>query len=367
MIVFYLFLAIIIAYYIIKVLYKKFWDYRLFVDVFLPDEILHEGDTTSILEVIINDKFLPLTTLETRFVLDRGLGYIGNTQNSSLSDKLYRRDAFLLGIKQKISRTFEIVCLKRGYYTLEKLDLISSDIFLQEKFLGSRTIFQDFYVFPKKVQSSKIAFPFRQINGDLAVKKMLYEDPFSFAGVRDYTPTDTLNSINWKASAKTQDLVVNTYESSTKQNVYIILDTFDNENLAKEGLNEESIRICSAIIERLIHQGIEVVLLTNSVDMSTEKKLDIRELNGIPINVIKQNLARISLGDEQAIDGLLEQVPKDNYAVVISKNYDLEQEISSKLDAFYWIIPYSDEIPTISLTQDKFHLWKAETLNLLTN
>lgn len=360
MIIFFSFLSVFIIYKIIRKLYDKYWQYKLDVEVFLPEEQLYEGDKAKILQVIVNDKFLPLPTLETRFHLDRGLRYIGDTKNSALSDFMYRRDAFTVGIKQKISRSFDVVCTKRGYYTLDTLDLISSDLFLSKKFLASIHFFKYFYVFPRKVQSSKISIPYRQISGELSVKKMLYEDPFAFAGIRDYTPNDTLNSINWKASAKSQDLVVNTYDSSIKQKVFVLLDTYNNENSDFENLNEESIRIACALIERLLLQGSEVTIMSNGVDILTQKTLLLNDLNGVPINVLKQHLSRIKLGLELPIDDFILNIPKQSFAIVISKNLNIEQKLGSHLDSFFWIAPYKDERPSLSLSRDKYYLWLLE-------
>ncbi|MFI3226943.1 MAG: DUF58 domain-containing protein [Clostridia bacterium] len=361
MIVFFAFLAVLVIYFAICKLYDKYWEHNLSVEIFLPDDELYEGEKSSVVEVIVNDKFLPLPTLETRFYLDRRLRYIGDTKNSALSDMMYRRDAFTVGIKQKISRSFDIICTKRGYYTLDTLDLISSDLFLNKKFIGKRNFFKYFYVFPRKVESSKIAIPYRQICGELTVKKLLYEDPFSFAGIRDYTPTDTLNSINWKASAKSQNLVVNTYESSIKQKVFVLLDTFNNENMDYENLNEESIRISCAMMERLLMQGSEVTIVSNSVDALSQKTLLLQDLNGIPINVLKQHLSRIKLGLETPLDTYISQIPHDSFVIVISKNTNLEQKLSAHFSSFYWIVPYKDEIPKFSLSRDKFYLWRLES------
>lgn len=363
MIIWISFLVAFLSYYIIKSQYRKHWDKNLEIDIFLPEENLHEGDVSFVKEVIVNDKMLPLPTLETRFHLDRGLRYVDDSANSAVSDMLYRRDVFALGIKRKISRSFEITCIKRGYYTLEEVDIISSDLFLSQKFLSKKKFFQAFYVYPKKVRSDKLALPFKQIMGELAVKKVLYEDPFSFAGIRAYTPDDTMNKINWKASAKSQDLVVNVFDSAINQKVFLILDTYNNDNPLYESLNEEAIRIVSALIERLLVSGVEVTLLGNSVDKLSGQTLSLKDLKGLGMSIIKQYLSRIELGKEQPIDNILDEIDDDSYVVLVSKNINHQEKI--KESDFLWIVPYKEiDRPNISAIPNKIIMWEAEKFNV---
>ena len=49
--------------------------------------------------------------------------------------------------------------------------------------------------------------------GSITSRQFLYEDPFEFRGIRDYTITDPMNKINWKASARSGNLMVNLHDS----------------------------------------------------------------------------------------------------------------------------------------------------------
>lgn len=359
MIVWISFAIVIISYFIIEEVYKKCWNHNLEIDVFLPEEQLYEGDITNIKEVIINDKMLPLPILEVFFHFKKGLKYT-DMANSLVSDKLYRRDVFAVGMKRKISRTFEVACVKRGYYTLESLELMSSDLFMQQKFLGEKQFFKEFYVFPKKVKSEKIGLPYKKIMGDLISRKHLYEDPFSFGGVRDYAITDPMNRINWKASAKAQDLIVNMYESSINQKIVVVLDTFENRNSGSEDLNEESIRIAAALVERLFFQGVEVTLIGNGSDLITKELLCMKHLKGAGVPMIKQRLARLELGEENRIESFFDQVEKDTYVVLISKNLELQTNLEIYFKEFIWIIPYKYQIPEIYGMKGRWIPWQLE-------
>lgn len=264
-------------------------------------------------------------------------------------------------MKKKISRTFEIQCIRRGYYTLEKVEIISTDVFMMKKFLGEITCFQDFYVYPKKIKSDRIRLPYQRIMGDMLVHKKLYEDPFSFGGIRDYVNTDPMNHINWKATAKSQDLVVNMYESSQNQKVMIVLDTYGNKSRLEEGLNEEAIRIAAALAERLLMQGVEVTLLGNARDIITKKALDIQQYKGLRIEKIKQQLARLERGHEDKVTTLVDRDAKDIYVVLISKNLECKKEYTEAFGEYLWIAPYKNQgVDTIEKEKNMM-LWELES------
>lgn len=350
---------VIVSYIVIQILYRKYWEYNLEVQVFLPDENVHEGERASIREVIINDKFLLLPVLETRFTLEKGIVYV-DLSNASVSDKLYRRDVFAVGMKRKISRTFEIDCVKRGYYTLDKLEIISMDLFMTQKFLGEISCFQEFYVYPKRVKSEKIQLLYQKIMGDLLVRKKLYEDPFSFGGIREYVNSDPMNRINWKATAKTQELAVNMYESSESQTVTIVLDTFGNQTTLEEALNEESIRIVAALSERFLKQGIEIMILANGCDKITKQPALDFTTKKLGITDIMQKLARLERGQEVGIRELIESESIQNFTIIVSQNIRFQKEIVTLLDDYVWVVPYRGGMPESNESRGRIIPWEIE-------
>ncbi len=352
--------GVVAFYFLIEWVYQKLWDAKLEVNAFLPSEDLHEGESANVTEVIVNDKFLPLPILETFFQLEKGLRYT-NSANAVLSDKLYRRDVFAVGMKRKISRTFEITCEKRGYYTLEAIEMMSSDLFLQQKFLGKRQVFSALHVYPRRVRAEQIALPYQRLMGEILVHKRMQSDPFSFGGMRDYTGTDPMNTINWSASAKAQNLVVNLYDSSIDQKVVLLLDTDDQKGSFSAPLNEESIRIAAALAERLLHQGVEVSLLGNACDCISGARLNLQRLKGQGSVLFKEHLARLKLGGEAEITTRFGLVPRDTFVVLISKNQHLQQCLKTHLQDFLWILPYRADPPEVEpALQANVLLWEYQ-------
>jgi uncharacterized protein (DUF58 family) len=88
-------------------------------------------------------------------------------------------------------------------------------------------------------------------------------DPFEFAGIREYRREDPMNRINWKASARTGELMVNQPDATTEHHVTILLDLDDPYILKNEALLEESIRITAGLAAQLIRAKMPVRVRSN--------------------------------------------------------------------------------------------------------
>ena len=83
--------------------------------------------------------------------------------------------------------------------------------------------------------------------GTMTSRQFLYEDPFEFRGIRDYTSTDPMNSVNWTASARTGELMVNVHDSTSSQEAIIILNLETETVWVYEQLHEIAIRLAASI------------------------------------------------------------------------------------------------------------------------
>lgn len=63
--------------------------------------------------------------------------------------------------------------------------------------------------------------------GVLEGRRGMVEDPFAFAGMREYDGTDPMNRINWKASARSGNLMVNLQNSTYSPRVACFVDVED--------------------------------------------------------------------------------------------------------------------------------------------
>lgn len=283
----YLLIAAAVLYAIEQTLYKRLWAKGLSASIRFQKEPVTEGETAELYEVVTNNKLLPLPVLNVKFLFHRNLSF-SLMENTNVSDNCYRNDIFSLLWHQRITRTLKILCSRRGYYTIRQMDLVATELFMVKRLLKNTEQDTELYVYPSGVDERRLDVPFRKIMGVITSRQFIYPDPFEFKGIRDYLPTDPLSSVNWKASARTGSLMVNTYDSTSSQEVVLLLDLADETIWQEEALHEESIRLASSLASRFLNAGIPVRMVCNGKDILTQ------EIVKLPAGTGKQQIAEIN-------------------------------------------------------------------------
>lgn len=281
------------------------WRRGLTVRLQFCERYIYEGDSSVLQEVVINDKWLPLPALEVRIAMSRHLAFTGK---------------------------------KRSCYKIKQADLKAYDFFFRTLDYG--VISQDtmLYVYPAQVDTRRLDIITTAISGTILVQNQLFPDPFEFAGIREYQPTDPMNRMNWKA----------------------------------EALVEETIRIVSSLATRLVAARMPVELYGNAAVVPEKKGLFAMHLpaNASHIAKLNQQLACIG-GYTMPCTELLESFDStantEQMMVFISKNTDDEivQKIGSLASAaspVLWVIPKSPytEQPAITLPFVRTLFWEVE-------
>lgn len=251
-----------------NLLYARLWGCGLTADIAFSGGPAVEGEQRFLTEVIINKKLLPLPTLRVKFQIDRNLAF-QNEENTSVSDKSYRHDIFSVMFYQKITRRLPFTCKRRGYYTIDQLDLLTYDLFLSGHLVRQLPVNTCLYVYPAPADPVRLAIPLRCLMGELLSLRYAYEDPFEFQGIREYQPFDTMSAVNWKATARTGQLKVNVHGYTSSQEVVILLNLESETIWEYDMLREISIRIAGSLGNELISQGIPAGLYCNGLDVLT--------------------------------------------------------------------------------------------------
>lgn len=346
-----LLLVLAAAYFGQKYVFKHQWNKNLDVLIRFDRDYAFCGDEANLIETIVNNKYLPLPVLEVGFDMSRSLVF-RSEENASVSDMTYRRDVFTASVKQRITRTLPFKAQKRGYYRITSTTITSHDLLMSEKLIDHVPQTSEFYVLPSRISVSGINIPYSKIMGMLVSRRRVYDDPFEFAGIRDYRRTDPMKHINWKASARNGSLLVNLHESTLSQKVVIILDSEGSGSSMIDHLNETSISIAAELCERMLSDGISVTILGNGVDQLTGKTLDTGELTGRNAGLyMRKLLARIECkNDLLPISDLMRAQhehsgKENNLYVLISKEQKLRlmpdiETLAGDHEAI-WILPES--------------------------
>lgn len=263
--------------------YAKYWHKNLVITFNFLQDFVYSGDQAEMTEQIENRKKLVLPILEVAFHVDKNLAF-HDCENTTVSDFTYKRDIFALLGNQRITRKLTLNCAHRGYYRIDKFYLTSFSMLHRHRFSMEFPIGTELYVYAARTDISDILVTCQRLMGSVQCAKRLFEDPFAYASIREYTVTDPMKTINWKASARTGDLMVNTFESTHMEKVMIFLDVEDSGILKYEYLTEYAISVTASLSRNMIARGMEVGLYTNIISNSPIN------VNNTVSSTIKENL-----------------------------------------------------------------------------
>lgn len=345
-----LLLSVLLLWLLQALLFRKTWNKGLDVIVSFKDTCVFEGEHSAIKETIRNDKLLPIASLAVRLSMDRSLQFLkGATENSGVSDHTYKKDIFSFLFRQQITRTLPFAATKRGLYQIESVDVTAYDFFFQKGPYQEYSQNSQIYVFPKPVDIRRIQLLSQAISGAVMSQSRLFPDPFEFSGIREYRKEDPMHTINWKASARNGQLMVNQHDATTDYSVTILLDLEEPYIKRNEHLVEESVRIAASLTAYLVQKRMPVRLISNALGTKGTSLDEFLPPNAARMNELYQELACIS--PERFEESMSTFLPKKELTnqsgetiVVISKNHSdsfVEQlhKLSESRNQLLWVMP----------------------------
>ena len=355
-------------------LYRYFWKEGLSVSIDFGRGLLREGEDNELIETISNDKVLPLPVIQVKFSITRSFVF-KRQDNSAVTDQYYRNDFFSLLPYRKTTRIYPFRCTKRGYYSVSGLDIICKDLFLTGMMLQSVKPQASVCVLPARLTPDEIPQSVRELTGDIIDGIRRNEDPFEFAGIREYQPYDPMNRINWKASAGSQKLLVNKFYTTLMRRVIICLNAECHIKWHEETFIEEEIRLAASLADRFIESHIPTALISNGCDIVTGEPVCVDAgADSLHLTNLETALARLNAaclkGDFAGM--IREQMCDERYdrteCVIISNYrkqdlYETYRDLRDKGVSIHWIIPeYSMMEPRLTGQGDK-HIVKWTVRN----
>lgn len=366
------FLLIGLVYYIQRYLYEKYWDYQLRVTLSFEDGFVTEGQKSYLIECVENNKFLPIPLLRVKFSASKYFIF-GKEINSNVTDQYYRHNVYSIIPYQKITRKYPFLCSKRGCYTINHIDLISRDLFLSGILANQVPCESTIHVLPGTVSS--LHYPKDLISSlqSIILQSALTEDPFELKSIRDYEPYDNMRHINWKQTARSGQLKVNTHFPTTQQNVSICLNLDPNIVSHQEDLLEESIRIAFTIATMLNEANVPVRFLCNGKDIFTDQTIRMEAGSGRHyLTQLGVSLARIDLKKSvnnftSTLDQFLLQSHLSHQLILIS-NYrkpdllDVYQKLVDCGYSCFYIIPILKSVEVLETPIPNTMIWEVDYL-----
>lgn len=366
-------LAIILAltiYFLQSVLYQKYWDRKLYVHISFSKSHANIGDTLELKEQIENRKLLPLPVLFVKFRSSRTFQY-EETDSASVSDYYYKNDIFSILGNQQITRKQIFRTTKRGYYVIDSIHLVTNDLFMRKSYAAILDNHTGLYVYPEQLQDRQSLSLTSSIMGDIT-RKTLYEDPLSFRGIREYTSQDGMHYINWKATAKADALMVNTYFDTQSSQIVLLLNLDMNAIQRSDALQEYLICVAATMLKHITLHGFAVRLAVNLMDSSTELPIITESGTGEEhLHTLFQVLAKLDLSNALTdflsfFDGAgsVFQNHTNNTVYLIISNYRKEvllQKYRDKKENGYQVLFICPEYAPISSPVSDIQFWEVNT------
>ncbi len=270
-------IMIVIAYLGQMRVYKKRTFDRLSYKASLDSTEATVGDDIYLFEELTNEKVLPLPYIKVCSKLPEGLSFRLSMEEKGKLREMYApsvESMFVMKGRQRIRRRWRIACRKRGVYTLGDVVIVANDLVgynahsigLAMPRLKSTTV----TVLPSAVDLERDFSATRFYSGDIITNQSLLTDPMLRAGVRDYTPLDPMNKINWKLTASHGHLMVNVEEYIQKIQSNVILNMCshmierDPTTPANPEFIEYNITVAASLLERFTSNNIPVRLIANT-------------------------------------------------------------------------------------------------------
>jgi len=314
---------------------------------YLEKERVFAGEPVKLTTEITNNKLLILPWIIVNNKIPKEVDFKDQrVLENNDSEKTYRIVTTLLSY-QRIKKTNTIYCNKRGYFSFQDVNLSVGDFF------GFATASKEIHypmnliVYPLVKPLEKLIIPSRSIQGEVSVRRWIIPDNLAIIGTREYTPYDSFNDIDWKATARTNKLQVKKFDYTADLSIFILLNVQTSDvywqNVNTE-LIEKGIDIAASITEKAINEKIEVGYSSNAFFYGDNKRIFIRPKSGKNQKMfIFEALAKTSYLPidrfEEFINKNIKLIDKNNVIILITGHIskDLIKTINHLLKLNYYI------------------------------
>lgn len=307
------------------------------------------GEEIELIEVAENKKRLPLPFIILKFETPREFKFM-DKDNTTKSDYVYREDMLTMKAFSKHTRRIRVKCGKRGYFVFPRVGITTSDMFLVERFMKDFDNEAQLVVLPEILNAGIMEILMSVTLSELQCRRTMLTDPFSLAGIREYGPSDPMKSINWKASAKAGDLMVNQNASTCAQKVHIFvnLETYNPKH--STSLLEKSISLAYTYHLELAKLGIPASVYTNGRDILTDLPC-VSEADQGSAAVDKRavmlagiDLKKPALPFEGIVEKYIYSTDQSDFILLISPRFDdsfrmLLSDIKAMRPSLFWLMP----------------------------
>jgi len=235
-------------------------------------DAVHEGDSVRLVEVVRNRKILPIPWLriESRISMHLQFKRGAVEEDREINAEQYHKSVFFLAPFSQITRRHEITCMKRGVYSVGSLSVTTGDLFGFSSKSTEKMLDCNLTVYPRLLAESELPPPAMRWQGELIVRRFIAPDPFLMNGIREYRPGDPLRSVHWGATARTGDLQVKQFDTTSDPRALVVLNVQTTEEQwgvlmeYEQPVIEHGLRMAATMVQRALNSGVEAGFAANA-------------------------------------------------------------------------------------------------------
>jgi uncharacterized protein (DUF58 family) len=188
----------------------------------IPQKRVFIGETVPFSVELHNKKPIPLPRIDTVDDIPSALNLNGpDIRPSSTVDAVSMTHSASISAYQRTAWEYSVQAKKRGFHRLGSVNIYGGDIF--GLFDSKKTIATRDYilVYPQILKLPDLGMPESRPLGEKITNLTIYQDISWNRGIRTYEKGDSLNTVDWKYTAKKSELMVKTFESTSKSDVIL--------------------------------------------------------------------------------------------------------------------------------------------------
>ena len=273
--------ALLMLFFLIEILFYKYTLMKgLKYTLSFSKTEAFEGEDMFVDEEIYNKKPVPIPWVKADIHSSKWLEFAG-ASSSIVDERRFVTSGFMLRSYQKTKRRWYMKCTKRGVFDIENATITCGDILGLISESKAVPINTRLIVYPGMIEIDELFFSTRDILGDAIVKRFIMDDPFIVKGIREYIPGDAINRLNWKASAKTNKLMVNENDFTTKVGITVLMNVQSDIDEFKGVMNKDvielAVKVSATALNRGFNQGIPIRFGSNACTVDDDKNMILTE------------------------------------------------------------------------------------------
>lgn len=247
-------------------IYRKHILPHITYDCYFSKDEVTEGESLEIIEVVTNPCRLLVPCLKSEITTSKFLEFAGSA--STVDDKSRSlASLFSIHAKEKVTRRWKVNTLQRGTFKIEDITIVCSDLFGFYYDSHIVKVKSEVVVLPNPIEADTYIQRIQEMQGERIVKRFILEDPFVIAGVREYSPRDSMNKIHWQLTARQGELMVRNDEATSKKSLTIMVNNQLYREQLKEAVDDERleyvIKIAAGEVYKSMKDSMPVRLLAN--------------------------------------------------------------------------------------------------------